>query len=208
VAPCERSKNGCLVSSTHETLTAQSGPDNGDAVIFQPPRTWSCASANPNVYTETAPLTVSGDTGAFKSATGAGSLAFMVLNNPQDRLGHVRGVSGPLCRCPQRVLLRPHAAPSEHDCLKAIRKGPDRRGGPSISRKSVGSAHLATAELADLVGAPTQSDPIWPRLDRQGVLEGGFPRRIHHPLFGLDYRQSQNLVPAWLHNRLTVSLSS
>ncbi len=27
--------------------------------------------------------------------------------------------------------------------------------------------------------------------NRQGVLKGGFPRRIHHPLSGLDYGQSQ-----------------
>ena len=59
-------KNGCLVSSINEALTAQSGPDNGDTILFNhegpgvPP-------ANANVYTETSPLTVSGGTGAFKS---------------------------------------------------------------------------------------------------------------------------------------------
>jgi len=76
-------KNGCLVSSIHEALTAQSGPDSGDAIYFSTTKDLECPTANPNVYTETAPLTVSGGTGAFKSATGEGSLALTVLNSPQ-----------------------------------------------------------------------------------------------------------------------------
>jgi len=76
-------KNGCLVSSIHEALTAQNGPDSGDAIYFSTTKDLECPTANPNVYTETAPLTVSGGTGAFKSATGEGSLALTVLNSPQ-----------------------------------------------------------------------------------------------------------------------------
>ena len=76
-------KNGCLVSSIHEALTAQSGPDNGDAIYFSTTKDLEYPTANPNVYTETAPLTVSGGTGAFKSVTGEGSLALTVLNSPQ-----------------------------------------------------------------------------------------------------------------------------
>jgi hypothetical protein len=75
--------NGCLVSSIHEALTAQSGPDNGDAIYFSTTKDLECPTANPNVYTETAPLTVSGGTGAFKSAAGEGSVALTVLNSPQ-----------------------------------------------------------------------------------------------------------------------------
>jgi hypothetical protein len=76
-------KNGCLVSSIHEALTAQSGPDNGDAIYFSTTKDLECPTTNPNVYTETAPLTVSGGTGVFKSATGKGSLALTVLDSPQ-----------------------------------------------------------------------------------------------------------------------------
>jgi hypothetical protein len=76
-------KNGCLFSGIHEALTAQSGPDNGDAIYFSTTKDLECPTANTNVYTETTPLTVSGGTGAFKSATGEGSLALRVLNSPQ-----------------------------------------------------------------------------------------------------------------------------
>lgn len=76
-------KNGCLVSSINEALTAQSGPDNGDAIYFSTTKDLECPTANANVYTETSPLTVSGGTGAFKRATGQASLALTVLNSPQ-----------------------------------------------------------------------------------------------------------------------------
>ena len=77
-------EDGCLVSSIHEALTAQSGPDNGDAIYFSTTKDLECPTANPNVYTETAPLSVSGGTGAFKSATGEGLLALTVLNRPRS----------------------------------------------------------------------------------------------------------------------------
>lgn len=76
-------KNGCLVSSIHEALEAQSGADSGDAIYFSTTKDLECPTANPNVYSETAPLTVSGGTGAFKSATGEGSVSLTVLNSPQ-----------------------------------------------------------------------------------------------------------------------------
>jgi hypothetical protein len=66
-----------------EYLVHRVGPDNGDAIYFSTTKDLECPTANPNVYTETAPLTVSGGTGAFKSATGEGSLALTVLNSPQ-----------------------------------------------------------------------------------------------------------------------------
>ena len=77
-------EDGCLVSSIHEALTAQSGPDNGDAIYFSTTKDLECPTANPNVYTETAPLSVSGGTGAFTAEPlGEGLLALTVLNSPQ-----------------------------------------------------------------------------------------------------------------------------
>jgi hypothetical protein len=82
-------ENGCLVSSIHEALTAQSGPDSGDAIYFSTASDLECPTADPNVYTETAPFTITGGTGAFTSATGKWSYALTVLASPQIGWGTI-----------------------------------------------------------------------------------------------------------------------
>ncbi|HXW78771.1 MAG TPA: hypothetical protein VEJ84_04695 [Acidimicrobiales bacterium] len=80
-------KNGCLISTLYEALTAQSGPNSGDAIYFSTTKDLDCPTANANVYRETSPFTIAGGTGAFKSATGTGSFTLTVLNSPQIGFG-------------------------------------------------------------------------------------------------------------------------
>lgn len=75
--------NGCLVSTLHEALTEQSGPDNGDAIYFTTTKDLYCPTANANVWNETSPFTITGGTGPFKSATGTGLWTLTVLVSPQ-----------------------------------------------------------------------------------------------------------------------------
>jgi hypothetical protein len=76
-------KNGCSVSTIHEALTEQGGPDNGDTIYLSTTKDLYCPTANANVSHETASFTIAGGTGAFKSATGEASYALTVLNSPQ-----------------------------------------------------------------------------------------------------------------------------
>jgi len=76
-------QGNCQVSTINEALTAQGGPDNGDAIYFSTKDDLYCPTSNPNVSKETATFTISGGTGAFKSASGEGSSTFTVLTSPQ-----------------------------------------------------------------------------------------------------------------------------
>ncbi len=75
--------NGCDIQYEEYGLTQQSGPDKGASFWLTTTSDKICPTTYPNVLIEAASFKVVGGTGAFKGATGKGTLWWSVLAYPQ-----------------------------------------------------------------------------------------------------------------------------
>jgi hypothetical protein len=78
----------CLDQSENWALTTQKGKN---AILLSTTADTICSTANPNILLENGTFTVTGDTGLFSTATGAGSLMWTVLVHPQNGRGTLSG---------------------------------------------------------------------------------------------------------------------
>ena len=72
--------NGCAVQSENGSLTTQDGKNT---ISFSTTSDAICPTPNSNLLLETGTFTVTGGTGLFSSATGAGEFMSSVLVQPQ-----------------------------------------------------------------------------------------------------------------------------
>jgi hypothetical protein len=80
--------DGCLVQSENWTFTTQQGKDT---LFLSTTSDTFCPTANPNVSLETATFTITGGTGLFSDASGAGTFTLTVLTHPQNFTGTLSG---------------------------------------------------------------------------------------------------------------------
>jgi hypothetical protein len=80
--------DGCLVQSENWALTTQKGKNT---IFLSTTADTFCPTSNPNISLETATFTITGGTGLFSNATGAGTFVLTVLTKPQNYTGTLSG---------------------------------------------------------------------------------------------------------------------
>jgi hypothetical protein len=80
--------DGCLVQSENWAFTTQKGKNT---IFLSTTSDTYCPTANPNMSLETATFTITGGTGLFSNATGAGTFMLTVLAHPQNFTGTLSG---------------------------------------------------------------------------------------------------------------------
>jgi hypothetical protein len=73
--------DGCLAQSENMAFTTQKGKNT---IFLSTTSDTFCPTANPNISLESGTLTITGGTGIFSSATGAGTFMYTVLTHPQN----------------------------------------------------------------------------------------------------------------------------
>jgi hypothetical protein len=80
--------DGCLVQSENWAITTRNGKNT---IYLSTTSDTFCPTSNPNVSQETATFTITGGTGLFSNATGAGTFTLTVLTHPQNYTGTLSG---------------------------------------------------------------------------------------------------------------------